>query len=253
MELCIRKAGFLKRFGAGLLDAILLCVLATAVAFVFSSVLGYDAYSNELNDAYNRYETEYGVRFDITLEEMEALTDEQMAAYEAAAAALEQDAEVNYCYNMVVSLSILIVTLSILASVILLEFIVPLIIGNGQTVGKKVFSLCLVRTDCVKVTNLQLLVRCLFGKFTIELMLPIYIVIMVIFRAMGFAGIFVLAGLFIAQAIIMSVSANNSLIHDLIAATAVADMSLQRIFNSSDELLEYKNKLHAERVANSDY
>ena len=253
MELCIRKAGFLKRFGAGLLDAILLCVLATAVAFVFSSVLGYDAYSNELNDAYNRYETEYGVRFDITLEEMEALTDEQMAAYEAAAAALEQDAEVNYCYNMVVSLSILIVTLSILASVILLEFIVPLIIGNGQTVGKKVFSLCLVRTDCVEVTNLQLLVRCLFGKFTIELMLPIYIVIMVIFRAMGFAGIFVLAGLFIAQAIIMSVSANNSLIHDLIAATAVADMSLQRIFNSSDELLEYKNKLHAERVANSDY
>ena len=60
MDLCIRKASFLKRFGAGLLDAILLCILATAVAFVLSYVFGYDSYSDELNAAYNEYELEYG-------------------------------------------------------------------------------------------------------------------------------------------------------------------------------------------------
>ncbi len=253
MELSIRKASFLKRFGAGLLDAILLCVLATAVAFVLSVLLGYDAYSDDLNSAYDRYEQEYGVEFGISVEEFEALSDDEKLAYDSASRALEQDSELINTYNMVVSLSILIITLSLLVSVLLVEFAAPLIIGNGQTVGKKVFSLCLVRTDCIKVTNFQLLVRCLFGKFTIELMIPVYIVIMLIFGAVGFAGILVIALLLIAQTVIISVTSNNALIHDLISATVVTDMSLQRIFNSSEELLEYKNNLHAERVAKSDY
>ena len=253
MDICIRRAGFLKRFGAGLLDAILLCVLATAVALVLSAVFGYDAYSEELNDTYDRYALEYGVDFGIMSDEVELLTDAELAAYEAASVAMNSDERLVYVYNMVVSLSILIVTLSLLISVILLEFVVPLVLKNGQTVGKKVFALCLIRTDCVRVTNFQLLVRALFGKFTIELMIPVYIVIMLIFGAMGLAGVVVLGILILAQAIIMSVTQSNALIHDLISATAVADISLQRIFNSSEELLEYKNKLHAERVAKSDY
>lgn len=253
MDPCVRKASLLKRVGAGMLDAILLCVLATAIAFVLSSVFGYDYYSNELNDAYERYEAEYGVVFGITAEEFELLTPEEKQAYEEASLAVEQDSELLYNYNMVISLSVLIVTLSLLVSVLLLEFAVPLIFKNGQTVGKKVFALCLIRNDCVKISNLQLLVRCLFGKFTIELMIPVYITVMIIFGAMGFAGVIVLALLLIAQVLIMSLNASNALIHDLIAATAVADMSTQRIFTSSDELLEYKNMLHAERVARSDY
>lgn len=253
MDLCIRKASFLKRFGAGLLDAILLCILATAVAFVLSYVFGYDSYSDELNAAYNEYELEYGVKFGITAEEFELLTEEEKSAYQAASDALNSDDELVYTYNMVVTLSILIVTLSLLASVILLEFVVPLVLKNGQTVGKKVFALCLVRSDCVKVSTFQLFVRSVFGKFTIELMVPIYILIMLIFGATGLAGLLIVFALLIAEIVIISATQSNSLIHDLIASTAVVDMSLQRIFNSSDELLEYKNKLHAERVANSDY
>ncbi len=253
MELSIRKAGFLKRFGAGLLDFILMCVLSTAVAFCLSAILGYDAYSNDLNSAYERYEKEYGVRFGISIEEYNALSELEKDAYESASVAVEQDSDLIYIYNMVVSLSILIVTLSLLISVLLTEFVLPMFLGNGQTIGKKVFSLCLVRSDCIKISNFQLLVRCLFGKFTIELMIPVYVLIMIIFGAMGFAGILVLGALLVTQLIIYAVSVNNSLIHDLIASTAVADMPLQRIFNSSDELLEYKNKLHAERVVNSDY
>ena len=253
MEITLRKAGFLKRFGAGLLDAILLCVLATAVAFVLSVVFGYDSYSDELNSAYDRYEQEYGVSFGISFEEYETLTDTEKAKYDEASAALEQDTELIYNYNMVISLSVLIVTLSLLVSLLLLEFCVPLLLKNGQTVGKKVFSLCVIRTDLVKVTTFQVLVRALFGKFTIELMVPVYILILLVFDAIGLLGIIVLFGMLIAQAVIISVTSTNSLIHDLISSTAVADMVIQKIFNSSEELLEYKNKLHAERVAKSDY
>lgn len=253
MDLCIRKASFLKRFGAGLLDAILLCILATAIAFVLSYAFGYDSYSNELNEAYNEYELEYGVKFGITAEEFELLSDDEKLAYQAASEAVSANEELIYTYNMVVSLSVLIVTLSLLISVIALEFVVPLILKNGQTVGKKVFALCLLRTDCVKVSNFQLFVRSVFGKFTIELMVPIYVLIMLIFGASGLAGLVIVFGLLFAEIVIISATQANSLIHDLIASTAVVDMSLQRIFNSSEELIEYKNKLHAERVANSDY
>ena len=76
---------------------------------------------------------------------------------------------------------------------------------------------------------------------------------MLIFGASGLAGLVIVFGLLIAEIVTISVTQANSLIHDLIASTAVVDMSLQRIFNSSEELIEYKNKLHAERVANSDY
>ena len=76
---------------------------------------------------------------------------------------------------------------------------------------------------------------------------------LLVFDAIGLLGIIVLFGMLIAQAVIISVTSTNSLIHDLISSTAVADMAIQKIFNSSEELLEYKNKLHAERVAKSDY
>ncbi len=253
MDICIHKPGFIKRLGAALLDAILLCVLATAVAFVLSSVFGYDAYSEDLNSAYDRYEQEYGVSFGISAEEYELLGDEEKASYETASIALSKDSELQYTYNMVVSLSILIVTLSLLVSVLVLEFFVPLLFKNGQTVGKKVFSLCLVRSDVVRISSFQLFVRSVFGKFTIELMVPVYIIIMLLFGALGLVGWIVLAILLIVQAVMISITTNNCLIHDMISSTTVADMSLQRIFNSSEELLEYKNKLHAERVAKSDY
>jgi hypothetical protein len=124
---------------------------------------------------------------------------------------------------------------------------------GAYEVLKKVFGIALMRTEGVRVNGVCLFVRTILGKYTIETMVPVYLVILLIFGSVGVIGSGAMLLLAIAQLCIMLFTANNSLIHDLIAGTAVADMSLQKIFNSSDELLEYKNKLHAERVANSVY
>jgi hypothetical protein len=59
--------------------------------------------------------------------------------------------------------------------------------------------------------------------------------------------------LLVAQCISMRLSMNNSAIHDLISGTVVVDLAMQKVFNSSEELVEYTKKLHAERAARQDY
>ena len=100
-----------------------------------------------------------------------------------------------------VNLSVLITTLSLLVSMMILEFVVPLLLKNGQTIGKKAFGIGLVRSDCVKVSTLQLFVRALFGKYTVGTMIPVYIALMVFWGILNFSGTVMLFGLALAQLI----------------------------------------------------
>ena len=56
-----------------------------------------------------------------------------------------------------------------------------------------------------------------------------------------------------AQLICMCASRNNAAIHDLLAGTVVVDLSSQKVFDSKEALIEYTQKLHAERAARQDY
>ena len=243
----IQKAGLWKRVAAGLLDGILLSILAVGVAVLLGAFLGYDGYNTTLDESYAYYQEQYGVTFQITGEEYEALQPQEKEAYDKAYAALIQDEEAMKAYNMVLNLSLLITTGGILAAYLLLEFAVPLFLGNGQTVGKKVFGLGIVRVDGVRTTPLQMFVRTVLGKFTIETMIPVYVVLMIFFNVTGLYGTLLLGGLLVAQILIMAISSNNSLIHDLLAGTVVVDVASQMIFRTPQDLIDYKKKLSREQ------
>ena len=249
----IQKAGLWKRVAAGLLDSILLSVLAVGVAVLLGAFLGYDGYNTTLNESYAYYQDQYGVTFQITGEEYEALQPQEKEAYDKAYAALIQDEEAMKAYNMVLNLSLLITTGGILAAYLLLEFAVPLFFGNGQTVGKKVFGLGIVRVDGVRTTPLQMFVRTVLGKFTIETMIPVYVVLMFLFNVTGLYGTLLLGGLLVAQILIMAISSNNSLIHDLLAGTVVVDVASQMIFRTPQDLIDYKKKLSREQSNRQNY
>ena len=138
-------------------------------------------------------------------------------------------------------------------AVLVLEFIVPLLLGNGATVGKKVFSLGLIRTDGVKINTMQLFVRALLGKFTIETMIPLYLFLMMLWGLMGIAGTVIICGLGITQMLLYGFTRTNSLLHDLLAGTVVVDISSQRVFASTDDLIEYTKRVHAEKAERQDY
>ena len=61
------------------------------------------------------------------------------------------------------------------------------------------------------------------------------------------------AALLIAQVILVLVTKNHSLLHDLMAGTVVVDYASQRIFQSTQELVEYQKKIAAERAARQTY
>ena len=151
------------------------------------------------------------------------------------------------------SLTLVITTVSILLSTMAWEFGVPLLFGNGQTLGKKIFGLGLVRTDGVKVNNLQLFTRALLGKFTVETMLPVYILVLLFWGSIGIIGTAVLLILGVAQLLTLKLSRTNALIHDLLAGTAVVDINSQMIFRSAEDLLEYRKKVAAEQAARQTY
>jgi len=249
----LQKAFLWKRVAAGVLDLILTSVVAVGFALLLSYLLGYDNYSKTMNDAYAKYEAEYGIDFNITEESYTALSEEEKKAYDDAQQALVNDEPVMKAYNMMLTLSVLITTFGILLGVMLVEFAVPLLFGNGQTLGKKVFGIGLVRQDSVKISTLQLFVRTLLGKYTIETMVPVFILLMMFWGTIGIIGPVVIIGILAAEVICIFVSQTVSLIHDALAGTVAVDLTSQRVFESEEALIEYKKKLHAEQAAKQAY
>ena len=158
-----------------------------------------------------------------------------------------------YAYNMMLNLSMVITTLGILLAILLWEFAIPVLLGNGQTLGKKIFGLCLVRNDGVKVNSMQLFARTVLGKFTIETMIPVYLLLMLFWGTMDLTGTLMILGLIVAELMVLALTRTNSAIHDLLAGTVVVDITSQMIFRTTEDLIEYKKKIAAEQAARQRY
>ena len=168
----LQKASMWKRISAALFDGILLGIAAVLFAWLMSLALGFDGHLSTLEDKYAHYSQEYGVEFDLTLTQYESMTAEEMQRLNEAYAALSDDDVAVRAYNMVVQLTLLITTIGILAAYLLLEFFIPLRLQNGQTLGKKIFGLGVMRQDGVMIDGRILFIRTFLGKYTFETMVP---------------------------------------------------------------------------------
>lgn len=249
----LQRAGSWQRIAAGFLDGVLMLTLAVGLAALLSLVTGYDKESQKLDAIYARYESEYGIVFSIPEEEYTAMTDAQREHYDAAYEALVSDKEAMTTYNKVANLSLVVLSLSLLGALLLLEFVLPLLLKNGQTIGKKAFGLGLVRVDCVAVTPLQLFCRTLLGKYTLETMIPVYTGFMIFMGSAGMFGLLLIAGLLLAQVILFCASYNHNQIHDLIAGTVVVDVKSQMIFPTVEDRINYQKQAAAEEADRSPY
>ncbi len=243
-----QKANMFKRISAALFDAILLITAAIGFALVLSSALGYDAHIDKLQGHYDAYEERYGIDFDITAEEYRGLDDTVKQKYLDADEAFGEDAEVNKTYGTLFNLTLIIVTFGILLAYLMLEFAVPLLFKNGQTMGKKIFGIGVMRMDGVRVTPMLLFIRTVLGKYTIETMIPVLVAIMIYFNVMGIVGTAVILVLLIIQLVLIIATKAHTPIHDKLAFTVSVDIASQMIFDTPEALLEYKQRVHAENV-----
>lgn len=249
----LQKASTLKRLSAFLLDIIVLAIIATLFCFIISAITGYDGYIKKYNSYQEQYEKEYDVSFDITEDEFNEMDKKQQKKWTDARTAFIKDEVVLECYGKIIDLTIAIFSIGIFLAFIASEFVVPLLLKNGQTIGKKIFSIAVMRTDSVRISSISLFTRTVFGKYAIETMVPLYVMIMLWFRKADLFTVLLLFALIIAQVITFFVTKTNSLLHDLLSDTVVVDMSSQMIFESKEAMMEYKNARHLEEVNNSSY
>ena len=237
--LTLQKANFWKRISAYLFDIILTVTLAIGFASLLSAVVGYDKHQEQLQSYYTEYEQTYGVDFDISEEDYNKLTEDEKLKYETAADALEKDENVLATYSVIVSLSLVILSFSVLLGILSIYFIVPLFFKNGQTLGKKIFGLAVIRSNLVKVSTPVLFARTLFGMYAIETMFPLFLLAMLYFNLMGGVALITIGLLFVLQVAVLIVSKNNSSIHDLLSDTVVVEFASQRIFETQEALEEF--------------
>ena len=253
MNFDLQKASLSKRLSAFLIDFLIFCLVALAIAPLISNLVGYNAKLNEFKSFYDKYEEIYGIDTNISAEEYNALSDADKIKFDQATAAINSDKEMLDMYADLISLILLVISISILLSFIILEVVIPLIFKNGQTLGKKIFGIAVMRTDGVRITPFQVCVRAILGKFTVETMFPLFLLLFVSLDMMGLIGFLVIGALLILQIVVMIATKTNSMIHDLFAVTVTVDLTSQTIFNTVDDLIEYKKRIAEEKANEKPY
>ena len=253
----IQKASTLKRASAFLLDLILFAVLAVGAAWLIGLACDYDGLL-ETNEAYltqykAEYETKYGVDFDITEDQLNAYSQEQkdlwQKAYDECNAALNKNEDAKANYLKIFAYTLMMVSLGLFVSNLVLEFVLPLVLKNGQTVGKKVFGIAVVHQNGVRVNAITMFIRAILGKYTVETMVPVLMIYMLfVVPGGGIAAIVVLALLVILEAVLYFTSKGmHTFIHDVFAKTVCVDLASQMIFEDETALNTFRRTAYAEK------
>lgn len=248
----LQKASMGKRISAFMFDFIIFLTVFVGIALALSAITDYDGNISSLEAVYDKYENEYGIVLGGEPEGYENMTDEEKEAYNeryaAAEDAFQKDSEAVMLSSKLMSATLLILAVGLFIAYFVSDFIVPLIFGNGQTLGKKIFGICLMRDDGVKISSVMLFVRAILGKFTVETMVPIFLVLLVLVGGAGFIGILSIIAIYVFDIVLIIKTKTNSAIHDMLAYTVAVDKESQMIFETKEAMIEYKNKIHAEEA-----
>ena len=249
----LQKPGMWKRISAYIFDAILLCTVAVGVAFILSVLFRYDAHTAQREALRQGYESEYGVSFDIAAEEYAELTDAERKTLDDAYAAFATDPEVNRIDVLLINLTLIITTFSVLIPFLIFEIWIPTALGHGRTLGKKIFGIAIVRVDGVRISRFMLFVRAILGKYTLETMLPLLLILLLLLGVMPAAAMLGLLILSVLQISAILFSQQHAPIHDVISGTVAVDFAAQMIFDTPEEALAYTQRLHAEAAERAPY
>ena len=218
-----KNADLIKRFAAWILDNLLIVVLTVGCCVSMSKIVGYEQNNQALDAVFAKYEAQYGVTFDVSEEAYMAMTDAERANYDAAYEALSTDPEALQGYGRMMGMTLIIAAVSCFLPLFVWEFLLPLCLGSGQTLGKKVFSLSVVRKNFAPITGKQLFFRSVLGKYAIETMIPLFIMLLFFWGAISLATLGILLALVCIQFLCIAMTKNHTAIHDVIAGTRVVD------------------------------
>lgn len=250
----LQKAHFGKRIMSAIFDGILLATLAVGLAALLSISFGYDAALDRYTAIMEQYEQQHDVDVQASTADMtEAEFKAHKEKVDAVQADLLKDDEFMSLYAKLSNMRMMILSFSLLGAVLMMELLIPLLFGNGQSLGKKIFGIGLMHIEGIRITGKQVFIRSVLGKYSVELMLPIYILVMTLTGGLGIVGWALLAALLLSQIVCLVITRTNAPIHDVFASTVAVDLISQRIFEDIEDRDNYIKAIHAERAARADY
>lgn len=247
----LQKASLLKRFSAFLLDFILVCIVAVGLAALISRIVKFDSQYEQFVGYMEQHGKEYGV--DITTAIPEDASEEYKENYNKANEALAKDTDAMAVYSKMTNLVFLMISIGLLVSFVIFEFVFPIIFKNGQTLGKKIFQVGVMQISGVRISLFALFVRGILGKYTVETMVPILLLGLIILGQGSAILVIVLFAIFAMQIILLIATKTNSLIHDILSSTVVVDMQTQMIFRTKEEMIQYKEEVRLAEVEKAEY
>lgn len=249
----LQKASLSKRLFATILDVIIIAILTTGFAYLTSLIVKIDDHQQKVTEYMAYYEETYDVKFNLKQEDFDKMSEEELQHYQEVEEIINHDLGFSKELNLIIYLTLIIILVGFLFGVMIPEFVIPLFLKNGQTIGKKIFSLVVIKNNSVKASTLQLFVRAFFGKFIIVFIVPAYIITLVMNGVLGWVWLLFLGALTLLQLILLVVTQNHTFIHDVFAYTVIADKQTQMIFESEEALLEYKKEKHKNEVSRKTY
>lgn len=228
----------------------------------------YEACSTELKAVYGEnailmkpikyfeiYEEQYETNLKASLSDKTNFTNDQLKNYKKAYGKLEDalSSDVGYGDRMMklLGFTLMMVSLGILLSMLILEFIIPLLFKNGQTVGKKVFGIAVMHQNGVRVNTITMFIRTFLGKYTVETM-SIVLLFLMMFTSNALISVIVIAGIIIFEIVIFVWKKDTRpFIHDVFAKTVCVDLASQMIFDNEQEMIAFKQNAYAESSGDS--
>ena len=234
------KASPIKRFVAYMIDMILLLIITAGVVAGIFSKMNFNTYREELVSYYEKYEQQFGVDMSVSVD---TLSEEDQQKYVDALNALNSDEGALSVLSSIVKIAWLSLAVGLLVAYIILEVMLPLIFKNGQTVGKKAMGLCVMHKEHVKVSVMQVIYRAIVGKYFVETLVPITMILLQLSRTLGTTAVLILSAIVMTQGFVVLMSQANCGIHDKLFKTMVADYEQQYIFDTLEEKRAYEQEL----------
>lgn len=199
------------------------------------------------------YETDYAnMLAELNADEDYAKAFDVVDRYDKAQYAFNNDEKAIYATSMAISIILAMISLGILIGYIVIDFIIPLVFKNGQTVGKKIFGIAVMHQDGVRINGAYLFIRTLLGKFAFETMIPLLLLLMFYFMH-NLIALIACGAIVLIEIILLFATQYRQPIHDLLAKTITVDIKSQQFFNNEEERLQYIQQEAAETAEKSKY
>ena len=221
MHQTLTYAPLKKRIPAALIDALLVLLVTALLVWGLGALANYSAKIDRISEITTQYELSHQVNFSITEEVYQSLPAEERARYDLAIDAMRRDPAMVDAYGDLTGSALWIVALSFFVALLGLEILLPLSFKKRGTLGKQLLGLSLAQADLTPVRTSTLLGRVLIGKYLIETMLPVLVLIMTAFEVieLPWIGILLLTLFALVQVLVIAGTRLHVPVHSLISGT----------------------------------